>query len=216
MSSRYLSSVLKCTVRAFVCRIERPKRHRGDVFEDSMGSADVYRFDVLALRKCFRKFERKFERQSKNCLRRRKVHCQGFRMVYQTSKMMVATTSSAAGHIYASGLSRRAGTGKMPLRVWWSQRAVFLSRLVASGVKPPEVLLSLVAAQASGGFTLVWVGTGRLSSGVGSSNGDRPGRQGWPESNLSQRATAPGPHTIRTSTLQNLRGRGSNPRLSRT
>ena len=42
----------------------------------------------------------------------------------------------------------------------------FLSGLVASGVKPPEVL-SLVAAQASGGFTLVWVGTGRLSSGVG-------------------------------------------------
>ena len=58
-------------------------------------------------------------------------------------------------------------------------------------------------------------GTGRLSSGR-PLNGDRPGRQGWPESNLSQRATAPGPHTIRTSTLQNLRGRGSNPRLSRT
>ena len=40
----YLSSVLKCTVRAFVCRIERPKRHRGDVFADSMGSADVLTF----------------------------------------------------------------------------------------------------------------------------------------------------------------------------
>ena len=30
-------------------------------------------------------------------------------------------------------------------------------------------------------------------------NGDRPGRRGWPESNLSQRATALGSHTIRTS-----------------
>ena len=39
-------------------------------------------------------------------------------------------------------------------------RGNFLSGLVASGVKPPEV--SLVAAQASGGFTFVWVGTGRL------------------------------------------------------
>ena len=125
----YLSSVLKCTVRAFVCRIERPKRHRGDVFADSMDGVRR-RFDVLALRKCFRKFERKLERQSKNCLRRRKVHGQGFRMVYQTSKMMVATTSSAAGHIYASGLSRRAGTGKMPIRWWWCVNArCFLSRL---------------------------------------------------------------------------------------
>ena len=45
-----------------------------------------------------------------------------------------------------------------------SPRGNFLSGLVASGVKPPEVLLSLVAAQASGGFTFVWVGTGRLNT----------------------------------------------------
>ena len=58
---------------------------------------------------------------------------------------------------------------KSPIRSWWGlTRGLFLSGLVASGVKPPEVLLlSLVAAQASGGFTLVWVGTGRLSAGVG-------------------------------------------------
>ena len=56
----------------------------------------------------------------------------------------------------------------LPFRVYrWSSsrtRGNFLSGLVASGVKPPEVLLSLVAAQASGGFTFVWVGTGRLNT----------------------------------------------------
>ena len=99
-------------------------------------------------------FEREFERRLKSCLRHIKVESQGFRLVYQASKNMVVAKSSDQICIKFAGLKiiinsqvcRPSG-----LHCVWPRTHLSFPGPRLQG-NPPEVLLSFVAARASGGL----------------------------------------------------------------